>query len=247
MAPMAAFRTLWVALVSLYEETLVLVGANFVTLVLNLPLGLVLFLIALPFVSSDEGLGTQWLVALIAWLMPFLPTPGNIALAGLTRVAAGPDVPRLFQFRESLRKYWRLSLKATLVSLVVEAALVWNVTFYLTLSSGWVQFVSILWLYAVILWLSLHIYLLPLAVHVAEPRLIDLYRRAAFIALGHPVYTLVLLVLLLALCLASVIFLPVYLLVAPALISLTQAHALREIRRRHGDLLVETEEEVSRL
>ena len=125
-----------------------------------------LFLIALPFVSSDEGLGTQWLVALIAWLMPFLPTPGNIALAGLTRVAAGPDVPRLLQFRESLRKYWRLSLKATLVSLVVEAALVWNVTFYLTQSSGWVQFVSILWLYAVILWLSLHIYLLPLAVHV---------------------------------------------------------------------------------
>ena len=40
---------------------------------------------------------------------------------------------------------------------------------------------------------------------------------------------------------------PVYVLVAPAFISLVQAHALREIRRRHGDLVAETEEEVSRL
>jgi uncharacterized membrane protein YesL len=244
---MAAFRTLWAALVSLYEETLVLVGANFVALALNVPLGLVLFLIGLPFVSSTESPGSPWLVAIIAWLMPFLPTPGNLALAGLTRVAAGPDVPRFFQFRESFFKQWRLALRASAVSLVVQGALVWNVTFYLGLGSGWLQFVAILWLYAVVFWLCTHIYLVPLAVHIGEPRLFDLYRRAVFIALGHPLYTLLLLVVLLIVAFASVVFLPVYLLVAPAFISLTQAHALREIRRRHGDLAIETEEEVSRL
>jgi uncharacterized membrane protein YesL len=243
---MAAFRTLWVALVSLYEETLVLIGANLLTLALNLPIGVVLFLVGLPFVSSGDTPGSQWLLAIIAWLMPFMPTPGNIALAGLTQVAAGPDVPRLFQFRESLRKHWRFALKTTLVSVIVEAALMWNVTFYLGLGGGWLQFISILWLYAVIVWLSLHIYLLPLVVHVGEPRLFDVYRRATFIALGHAIYTLLLLVLLLIICFASVVFLPVYLLVTPALVSLAQAHALREIRRRHGDL-VEVEEEVSRL
>jgi hypothetical protein len=57
----------------------------------------------------------------------------------------------------------------------------------------------------------------------------------------------VLLVLLLLVSFAAVVFLPVYVLVAPAYISLVQAHALREIRRRHGDLPVEAEEEATRL
>jgi hypothetical protein len=46
---------------------------------------------------------------------------------------------------------------------------------------------------------------------------------------------------------AAVVFLPVYVLIGCAFISLVQAQALREIRRRHGDLVAETEEEVSRL
>jgi uncharacterized membrane protein YesL len=242
---MAAFRTLWTALVSLYEETLVLVAANVSAIALNLPFALVLFLIGLPFVSSSDG--GQWLIAVIAWLIPFAPTPGNIALAGLTRIAAGPDVPRFFQFKESLRQHWRLALRCTLVSVLIEAGLLWNVFFYFGMGEAWLQLIGIVWLYAAISWLSMHTYLIPLMVHVAEPRLFDLYRRSAFIALGHALYTLVLLLLLLIVAFASVVFLPVYVLVAPAFISLVQAHALREIRRRHGDLVAETEEEVSRL
>jgi uncharacterized membrane protein YesL len=93
----------------------------------------------------------------------------------------------------------------------------------------------------------MHIYVLPLVVHVSGPRLFDVYRRSAFVALGHPVYTLLLLLLLLVIDFAAVVFLPVYLLVAPAFVSLAQAQALREIRRRHGDLVSETEEEAGRL
>jgi uncharacterized membrane protein YesL len=243
----AAFRTLWTALISLYEETLVLVGANIAAVVLNLPLGLLLYLIALLVPAFESDVARQYLVAAIGMLMPFVPSPGNIALAGLTRVAAGPDVPRFFQFRQTLQTYWRLALRATGVSLLVSAALVWNLVFYASLGGSWLQFISILWVYALVFWLSVHIYLIPLTVHVGELRLFDLYRRSVFIALGHPIYTLVLLVPLVLLGLASVVFLPVYLLVAPAFISLTQAHALREIRRRHGDLVIETEEELSRL
>jgi len=39
----------------------------------------------------------------------------------------------------------------------------------------------------------------------------------------------------------------VYVLVTGVFVSLVQAHALREIRRRHGDVLDEPEEEGSRL
>jgi uncharacterized membrane protein YesL len=216
---------------------------------------LVLFLIGLPLLpllglsaeGGDDAALSQWLLVLIGWLLPFLPTPGNVALAGLTREAAGPNVPRFALFREHLRTRWRLALRCTLLSVVVLVALVWNVGFYLTVSNGWLRFVSILWLYGTFFWLSLHMYLLPLVVHVAEPRLFDLYRRAAFIALGHFGYTFVLLVVLLAIGFAAVVFLPVYALVGTAFISLVQANALREIRRRHGDLVTEAEEEISRL
>ena len=244
---MAAFRTIWSALVGLYEDTLVLVAGNLAALALNLPIGLLLFLLGLLVVPSGDESYSQLLLLIIAGFMPFLPTPGNVALAALTRVAAGPDVPRLWQFRDGLRARWRLALRCSLISLLVLGGLVWNVFFYANVGTGWLQFVSILWLYACFLWLSVHIYLVPLMVHVGEPRVLDLYRRATFIAVGYIIYTLILLVILLVVAFAAVVFLPVYALVAGAFVSLAQAQALREIRRRHGDLPAEVDEEVSRL
>src|SRR5438445_1953933 len=185
---MAALRTLWKALVGLYEETLVLVLGNLAALALNLPVGLALFLIGLPFAGTGEGGSAQWLLLTIAWMLLFLPTPGNVALSGLALVAAGPDAPRFTQFRTSLRTHWQLALRCFLVSLIVLVALLANVYFYAVLSTGWLRFVSIVWLYGALFWLSMHLYLVPLLVYVAEPRLLDLYRRAALIALGHPAY-----------------------------------------------------------
>ncbi|MGI9149533.1 MAG: hypothetical protein ACR2IK_23785 [Chloroflexota bacterium] len=244
---MAALRTLWKALVSLYEETLALVLGNLAALALNVPVGLALLLVGLPFTGSSDGGGAQWLLVTIAWMLLFVPTPGNVALSGLALVAAGTDAPRFAQFRAGLRLHWRLALRCVLLSLGVLAALLANVYFYAVLSSGWLRFASIVWLYGALFWLSLHLYLVPLLVYVSEPRLVDLYRRAALIALGHPAYTFMLLMALLIVGFVSVIFLPVYVLVTGVFVSLAQAHALREIRRRHGDLLDEPEEEETRL
>lgn len=238
---MAAFRTLWTALVGLYEETLVLLGGNLLAVALNVPIGV---LLVLPFTVSDQSY-LPWLVS--ASLIVLMPTPGNLALAGLTQVAAGPEIPRLGLFTQTLRARWRLGLVCSVVSVAILAALIWNIAFYLSFGQMWSLFISIIWLYATLFWLSLHIYLVPLAVHVAEPRIFDLYRRAAVVALGHAGYTFVLLVLLLIVACAAVVFLPVYVLVGQAFVSLAQAQALREVRRRHGDLPIEAEEEVSRL
>ena len=245
---MAALRTLWIALVGLYEETLVLVGANVAAIALNIPI--ILLLVVLGAVLGLVFVGDQvnsLYFGVVATLLVFMPTPGNVALGGLTLIAAGPDVPRFNAFRAALKTHWRLALRCSLVSVVILAVLVWNVTFYLGFGPGWPFLVTIIWLYATVFWLSLHIFFVPLMVHVSEPHAWDLYRRAAFISIGHPVYTVLLLVALLIITFAAVVFLPVYILMAPAFVSLVQAHALREIRRRHGDLTVEPEEEVSRL
>ena len=233
----------------LYEETLVLLVGNVAALALNLPIGLLVFVLitlasiffGLPIVGTAEDASPSWLLVTIAWLMTLMPTPGNIALAGLTRVAAGPDAPSFAIFRATLRARWRLALRGTLVSIVVLLALIANVLFYASLG-GWLRFASILWLYGTLFWLSLHIYLAPLLVHVAEPSLPNLYKRAAFIALGHPAYSMLLLLVMLVVSFIAVVFLPAYVLIGAAFISLVQAHALREIRRRHGDLDVEPEE-----
>jgi uncharacterized membrane protein YesL len=246
---MSAFRTVWAALVGLYEETLVLLVGNLAALALNLPIGLVVFVLitlasiffGLPIVGIAEDASPSWLLVAIAWLMTLMPTPGNIALAGLSRTAAGPDAPSFAIFKATLRARWRLALRSTLVSIVVLLALIGNVLFYASVG-GWLRFASILWLYGTLFWLSLHIYLAPLVVHVAEPSLPNLYKRAAFIALGHPAYSTLLLLVMLAVSFIAVVFLPAYVLIGAAFISLVQAHALREIRRRHGDLDVEPEE-----
>jgi len=243
MAAMAGFRTIWAALVGMYEETLVLLGGNLLAVALNVPL----FLLVMVASSIVTGEAFSLVSVALATLITFLPTPGNVALAGVTQVAAGPEIPQLRVFTPTLRAHWGLASRCTILGVLVLVGLLWNINFYAGLGSVWSLPVAMLWVYATIIWLGLHVYVVPLAVHVAEPRVFDLYRRAAFISLGHAWYTFVLLLLLLIVTFAAVVFLPVYVLLAQSFVSLAQAHALREIRRLHGDLVAETEEEASSL
>jgi uncharacterized membrane protein YesL len=242
---MAAPRTLWLALISLYEDTATLVLGNLAWVVSNVPLFLVLALILVPFGTSVPGAsGPEWVLVLIAWILLFLPSPANVALQALASVAAGPDVPRVAVFWHSLRQSWRLSLVCFAISLAIAVALLANVYFYAVLSTGWLRFFAIVWLYGALFWFSMHVYLSPLLVHVAEPKILDIYRRAALIALGHPIFTVLILFGILILGSLSLIFLPAYALVGPAYLAMIQAHAFREIRRRHGDLVPEPDEEL---
>ena len=136
---------------------------------------------------------------------------------------------------------WRLALACCLVSLLVSVAIAFNLYFYAARLDGWPRLAAILWLYAGLFWLGMHVYIVPLLHHVRSPRVLDLYRRAALITLGHAGQTLLLLLVLLVLGLLSIAVLPAYVLVAAAYVSLVQAHALREVRRHHGDPLVAAE------
>jgi uncharacterized membrane protein YesL len=240
---MAAPRTLWLALVGLYEETATLVLANLAWVLASLPLVLALALLLVPFANSIPGTtGPEWVLVLIAWTILFMPTPAGTALAQVASVAAGPDVPKIGMFWEALRTKWRMSLVCFVISLLVACALLANVYFYAFVSSGPIRFFAIVWLYGALFWFSMHVYLVPLLVHVAEPRILDIYRRAALIAIGHPIFTLLVLFELLIIGSLALIFLPAYVLVGPAYLAMIQAHAFREIRRRHGDIVAEPDE-----
>jgi uncharacterized membrane protein YesL len=242
---MAAPRTLWLALVGLYEATATLVLGNLAWIITNFPLFLVVSAVLLPFSGNvTDASGPEWVLLLVAWLLLFLPSPASVALAALAAVAAGPDVPHIRIFWSTLRERWRLGLVCFAISLFIAVALLANVYFYFVLGTGVLRYVAIVWLYAALFWFSMHVYVPQLLAHVAEPRVLDIYRRAALIALGHPVFTVLVLVEILILGTLALIFLPAYLLVGPAYLSMIEAHAFREIRRRHGDLEPEPEDEV---
>jgi uncharacterized membrane protein YesL len=244
---MAAPRALWLALVSLYEETLTLLVGNLAWVALNLPLYIVLVFLTVPISGSIDAGGPEALLVLVAFLLLFMPSPGGVGLASLAAAAAGPDVPRMSSFWEAVRARWRMSVVCMLVSLVIAGVLLANLYFYALFVEGWLRYASFLWLYGALFWLGMHVYLLPLMVHVAEPRIFDLYRRAALITLGHPLHTVVLLIGTLVIGSLMLVFLPVYILVGGAYIAMVHAHGFREIRRRHGDLPVESEEEMKPL
>jgi uncharacterized membrane protein YesL len=232
---MPALRVLWLALVSLYDETIALVVGNLLWVALNLPVFLLLAALGLPFADSGN---IAWLLVGVAWLLLLLPTPAGVALGALAREAAGPDVPGRAAFGDGLRARWRLGLTCGAVSLLVTVAIVFNIGFYATRTDGLLRLTTILWLYGLWFWLGMHLYLVPLLHHVQAPRLLDLYRRAALITLGQAVSSLALVLLLLVLGAVSIVFLPAYVLVAPAYVAVAQAHAFREVRRRLGDLSV---------
>jgi uncharacterized membrane protein YesL len=116
------------------------------------------------------------------------------------------------------------------------------VVFYATVAEGWIRLASIVWLYGLLFWLGMHIYLVPLLLHVAGPRFVDLYRRAVFLTLAHPFYTVMLVLFVALVGLLSLALLPLYPLVTGAYVALIQAYAFRHLRRRHGDLVEEEAE-----
>jgi uncharacterized membrane protein YesL len=230
---------LWAATVGLFDETSVLVRGNLAWVALTLPLYLVVLLILLPFAAGagdSETNAPGWPFVVSAWLVAIMPTPGGYGLARLARAAAAGDAPRFQELthdpRSSLTRGTGLFLVSTLGCVLVAA----NGVFYLSASNEWVKLVAILWLYAGLFWIALQTYLLPLALYVERPRVPDLYRRAAVLTIAHPMFSILIGLMLSALALVSALALPVYLLLTGAFVALARAHAFRLVRRQLGDL-----------
>jgi uncharacterized membrane protein YesL len=239
MSAMSGPRVLWRAVVGLWDETLAFLGANLLWFACNLPFGLLLVLLLVPvaLAPGGEAESTAPPFVLAAWLLLFLPTPGMVGLGAVAEVGAGLDAPRTrVLFWPAVRRHWRQATAMFCVSLLGTALLLANMYFYALISSGWLRVASILWLYLLLFWLGMQLYLVPLLLHLGEVRLIDLYRRAALITLGHPISTLVLVIAVVVVGVVSVLLLPAYLLLAGSFVGLVQAHALRAIRRKHGEL-----------
>ena len=98
-------------------------------------------------------------------------------------------------------------------------ALAFNVWFYAN-SEGWLRFISLVWLWVLLLWLLISQYLFPLFWQQDEPNIRLAFRNAALLTAKYPLYSLLLFlfqILLIFICVAVVLPLPLLL---PAMIAL---------------------------
>lgn len=167
-------------------------------------------------------------VSVLWWLSVLLIIPGPPATAGLYYLAHRIVHERRVEFsffweeaKRSFGKSWQLA-GVNLLGLIIVLV---NFNFYLRLNNA-LRYAAILWLYLLLLWLAMQIYLFPLLFEMEEPRLGWILRNAVLLPLIRPGYTLLLLILLIAVTfLSSVLFL--LLVVAwPALLALVGARAL---------------------
>ena len=244
----AALRVLWHALVHLYDESLLLIRANVVWFIGSVPLFLLVLAVSWLFVTPTEPDAGPlvWPLLLASFVLVALPSPFAVGVYALAADIVVGETPEFRQFWAALRRWWRHGLVMFAIGGLVLGALIFNASFYISVAQGWVQAVSILWLYAILYWITLQSYLLPLLVATdggARPEgdegrhgglpLLALYKRAAILALANPLFSLVLLGNTVLTMVLSAVAIPIYPLIAMAYVALVGARALRELREKY--------------
>ena len=241
---MPALRVLWRALVYFYDESLLLIRANVVWFVGSAPLFLLVLAAAWMFVpaADADAAPVVWPMLLAGFLLLGVPSPFGIGVYALAAEIVRGETPEFGLFWGALRRHWRRGLAMFAIGGLVLGALLFNAAFYLQVTQGWLQAVSVLWLYAILYWMTLQGYLVPLllatdqtddvgARHAAPLR--ALYRRAAILALANPLFSLVLLAATVLAMVLSAVAVPIYPLVAMAYVALVGVGALRQLRAKY--------------
>ncbi len=239
-----AFRVLWAALVHLYDESLLMIRANVIWFIGSLPLFLLVLATAWLFVPSGESDAGPivWPLLLAGFLVLVVPSPFAVGLHALTAEIVTGETPEFAVFWSAIRRWWKEGLAMFAIGGVVLGGLIFNAAFYLSTSTAWLQMISVLCLYAILYWITLQGYLLPLLVISDDGAdsgarhgvpLLSLYKRAAILALANPIFSLVLVLNSALTMLLSVIAIPIYPIVAAAYVALVGARGLRQLREKY--------------
>jgi uncharacterized membrane protein YesL len=163
-----------------------------------------------------------WLCALVVVLIP-------PATAGLMYIANEIVHERRIEWRmflEGARIYFWRSWQVFIVGAGVAFILLTNVLFYYQATTGVVQYLTILWIYLLIIWLVTQIYVFPFLIQMEQPRVIPIFRNALLLTLSRPLFTVVLMILLALATALGAVFAIVLILAIPGLWALASTRAL---------------------
>ena len=168
---LTGFRVLWRAMVHFWDESLLLIRANFFWFLASLPLYLVTVLVCgffmPPIDAEGEGSFLPWVMA--AFMLVVIPQPISAGVYAVANFVVNDETPEFSIFWSTIKMLWKRTLVMFLIGAGVFGGLLFNTSFYMQVSTGLLQAVAILWFYAIIYWLTLQGYLLPLLVNAAVP------------------------------------------------------------------------------
>ncbi|MEN9936226.1 MAG: hypothetical protein RLZZ387_2805 [Chloroflexota bacterium] len=179
---MGAFRTFWLAGKDLFDELFGLIVVNVLWVVISMPLLAVAFSL---FVGGNP------VAAGIAALLAVLPMAP--ASTGLTLISQRVTEGRTFEWRMFFDGFRALRVLSWQVYGIWMAGLILilvNLGFYGQFGSAIGAFLTVLFIYILVIWFSLLIYLGPLIVLQTDQRIRSIWRNALVIALGRPFFTL---------------------------------------------------------
>lgn len=209
-----AFRVLWKTIKDIWEDMLLLVLMNVLTLVCGIPMFAALLIPPYLVLATSET--TQpVIVALLIALVLMIPT--TIPFAGAwfalyavcNRVANGFAISWEFyftNFKQSLFKAWRYLIFANAVSILILVNFLWYPQAFP--QADWVPWVMGLWLAAGFFWVAIQFYVFPFYIEQESKSWRVALRNAALIAGANPLFTFILLVIAAALLAVSLLVVP---------------------------------------
>lgn len=188
----------------------------------------------------------MFLVANVLWLVVSLPLvtmpAATVALFYLTKriIAEERDLDPIYatreHFWEGLRLYWR---RATILGFLNFAAillLVVSIRFYWTNPAVWLSWLVGPIFIVLLVLVGMQLYLFPALLSYPDDQISQLFRRAFFITLSHPLDTIMLLIWLAIVgALSTILAGPVFLILF-AFFAVVRSMALRFIRITRGEI-----------
>jgi uncharacterized membrane protein YesL len=236
---MKALRAIWAGIVDGYNELFPIVGMNLLWLVFNIPLAFV-GLVAIQAITIAMGIEEEarQSVALVFSLLygVLLVVGPNPASAGIhlwaNRLVKEERV-EFALFWEGARTYLGKSLLLFLISTVGLFLLIANALFYLRSDLTALRIFGIIWLYGIVLWMSMQLYMMPLLVEQDDKRLRLVLRNALFLTMANIVPSLILLVVLTVLVILSLGLTLLIALLTGSVVGLIEARALQLLLERY--------------
>jgi uncharacterized membrane protein YesL len=170
---------LWRAMVHFWDESLLLIRANVMWFLAIIPLYLVtVFAIVTVTALAQWFMGSvidpeaepsslPWILA--AFMLVVLPSPPAAGVYTIAMYVVNGETPEFSVFWQALRRWWKRTLVMYAIGAVLLGGLIFNTIFYMSVSTGPLQAVSVLWVYVIIFWLTLQAYVLPLMVMPTVP------------------------------------------------------------------------------
>ncbi|MCC7355052.1 MAG: hypothetical protein IT330_15010 [Anaerolineae bacterium] len=171
-----------------------------------------------------------WLCVLVIILIP----PATAGLMYIGNELAHERRVEWRMFLTGARLYFWRSWQIAIVALGGAFILLTNVWFYVNATTGILQYLTILWIYLLIIWVAAQIYAFPLLIQMEQPRILLIYRNALLLTLSRPLFTVLLILLLLIATIIGGIFAIILILAIPGLWAIASnralVHVLEEVR-----------------